>query len=238
MTIGRDLEHRLDSWMQEDASLPDDLAEVLAKLPETPQQRHRWSLTITDTIRRTRSMFSATGVAAATAIFMLGASFALVAQPTGDPEEQATAPAAEASGPDDIARFTWRSSVSADYPGGTAHATEFGESFRGGRIEYTVDASDPRLDGTLAITYNYDYYDSEEIDYPVVVLAGVQVLENENGAWQGTGEGIDFPGTTDYLGRSVLNGTGAYEGLTAVLYATGTDQGEGLVFPGVMPEYP
>ena len=68
MTIGNDLERRLDSWMQEDATLPDDLSEVLAKLPETPQRRHRWSFSFADLTWRTRTMFNATRVAATIAI--------------------------------------------------------------------------------------------------------------------------------------------------------------------------
>jgi hypothetical protein len=53
MSIGDDLEHRLVSWMQEDAFLPEDVAEVLARLPQTPQQRHRWSMETMDLRGRT-----------------------------------------------------------------------------------------------------------------------------------------------------------------------------------------
>ncbi|MGD8487053.1 MAG: hypothetical protein PVH07_10485, partial [Chloroflexota bacterium] len=87
MTIGHDLEQRLESWMQEDATLPDDLREVLAKLPETPQRHHRWSFTLAELSWRTRTMFSATRVAATIAIFALGASIALIAGPLGPSSE-------------------------------------------------------------------------------------------------------------------------------------------------------
>ena len=47
MTIGNDLEQRLDSWMQEDATLPDDLREVadrgheVGALPALERDRFR-----------------------------------------------------------------------------------------------------------------------------------------------------------------------------------------------------
>ena len=97
MTIGNDLEHLLDGWMQEDATLPDDLSEVLARLPETPQRHHRWSFALSESIWRTRTMFSATRVAAAIAIFVLGASVAVIVAPLGPSSDPVPGPAAAES---------------------------------------------------------------------------------------------------------------------------------------------
>ena len=124
MTIGHDLEHRLDSWMQEDASLPDDLTEVLAMLPETPQQHHRWSSIRSDLTWRTREMFSATRVAAFVAIFTLGATSALFLVPRDGVDDVSVVPAAEAPSLDDMASVTWRAFLSKEDPtSGTATHT-------------------------------------------------------------------------------------------------------------------
>ena len=104
MTIGHDLEHRLDSWMQEDATLPDDLREVLAKLPETPQRRHRWSPTFADLKWRTRTMFSATRVAAFVAIFALGGSLAIYGGALTPTTDQAAVPSASSATAEDPAQ--------------------------------------------------------------------------------------------------------------------------------------
>lgn len=237
MTIGNDLEHRLDTWMQEDAALPDDLAEVMASLPETPQRRHRWSITTTELRWRTQSMFSATRVAAFVAIFALGASTALVVTPEGD-RDQLIAPAAEAPTLDDMARVTWRSWLSKNDPSsGTVTYTELAEVIEGGTAEYEIDASDDRLSGTATYVVSMYYFDPSGERYPASLVTGSVVLEAEDGGWEGSFVGLDYPGTPDNEGQHILTGTGAYEGLTAVM-TTRNDVASGLIFPGDMPALP
>jgi hypothetical protein len=238
MTIGHDLEHRLDGWMQEDATLPDDLAEVLAKLPETPQRRHRWSFTQADVIWRTRDMFSATRVAAFMAIFTLGVISAVVLPPRTELQDGAIAPAAEAPSMGDMARFSWSGTQSSLDPasfGGTDF--EFGVAIEGGVTEFDMVATDERLNGTMALTLNSHYLDGDDVEYPAEVMRGSVVLEAQEGTWEGTFIGIDYPGTRDFEAQYVLTGTGAYDGLTAVVTAH-NDDSSGLVFPGGMPDAP
>jgi hypothetical protein len=237
MTIGPDLEHRLDSWMQEDASLPDDLAKVLAKLPETPQRHHRWSFDPTELTWRTRSMFTATRVAAFVTIFALGATSALVLVPQED-IKPVTVPAAEAQSLDDMTRVTWRSTISkADPASGTVSDTGLAEVTDGMVAEFAVDASDERLSGTASYTVNSHYLEPGEGDYPANVMVGNVIIEAADGTWEGSFVALDYPGTPDNESQHILSGTGAYKGLTAVM-TTRNDVTSGLIFPGGMPSEP
>ncbi len=135
----------------------------------------------------------------------------------------------------DVARFTSHWTMSAEYQDGTITATDYGEAIRGQHYEFTVAASDPRASGKLTVTTNIDIYDPASGSYSAVVMAGTQILQNEGGAWEGVFHSFDYPGTPDTQGHSVLQGTGGYEGLTLV--TTYVDNvGEGLIFPGSMPE--
>jgi hypothetical protein len=237
MTIGHDLEHRLDSWMQEDASLPDDLAEVIAKLPETPQRHRRWS-SISDLTWRTRSMFSATRVAAFVAIFTLGATSAMYLVPRQAVDHVDVVPGAETPSPDDMARVTWHSTMSkADPASGTTTATEYGETFEDVIAEYEVTASDERLSGTASYVVNGSYLVPSDSRYPANVFVGSVTIEAANGTWEGSFVGLDYPGTPDNESQHILTGTGAYEGLTAVM-TTRDDVTSGLIFPGELPDLP
>ena len=72
------------------------------------------------------------------------------------------------------------------------------------------------------------------------ILWGTFWIENEDGAWEGTSVG-----TTDVStgGEGVtyyqLVGTGAYEGLSAVIFETEVPTGDpvwnGVIFPGELP---
>jgi hypothetical protein len=237
MTIGNDLGSRLDSWMRQDAHLPDDLAEVLAKLAETPQRRHRWSISKTELKWRTRSMLSATRVASFVTIFAPGASTALVLTPADD-GDQTLAPAAEVPTLEDMARVTWTGTQSRDDPtSGTATRTEYGELVEGHVSAFQIDASDERLSGTAAFTVNSRYLEPGDGQYPASVLVARVVLEADDGTWEGTYVGTDYPGTPDQEGQYILQGTGPYEGLTAVMTVYGSKTA-GLVFPGSLPETP
>ncbi len=237
MTIGHDLEHRLDSWMQENASVPDDLAEVLAKLPETPQRHHRWSISLTDLTGRTRSMFTATRVAAFVTIFTLGATSALIIAPQEE-SEPVTVPAAEAPSLDDMARVTWHAWMSKNDPASASVTqTEYGELIEGGVAEFDIDASDDRLSGPAEFHINSMYFEPADGQYPAQVFVGSVTIEAEEGMWEGSFVALDYPGTPDGESQHILTGTGAYEGLTAVM-TTRDDVTSGLIFPGELPELP
>jgi hypothetical protein len=69
-------------------------------------------------------------------------------------------------------------------------------------------------------------------------------IDNEHGSWMGTGRG--YVATTQryphaYL-EALYRGAGAYEGLTAIIFAeyergSGYDY-HGMIFPGEVPEVP
>ncbi len=236
MTVDRDLQSLLTDWMREDAILPDDVYEVIDQLPQTPQRRHRWSFTIPALTWRNNDMYNATRAVIAVLVLALGPGL-IMATVSDDDSERANLQQTEARSVDEMARFTYTSVLSADYPDGSEVATDYGMARRGGRVEYTIEASDDRVDGSSVHTYNLDYYDSDELAYPVSVITGTQVVTNGGGTWEGTFELLDFPGTRDEHHVAVLTGSGDYEGLTAVLYGMdGTN--EGVIFPGALPEMP
>ena len=231
MTIGNDLEQRLDSWMQEDATLPDDLREVLARLPETPQRRHRWSLTLADVTWRTRTMFSATRVAAAIAIFALGASVALISGPLGPSAQPAPGQfAAESPSPGVIVS------------GGSTHIglERYGDEviedgiprLRDNRTVSTAEMDDPRVSGTYRLTQSGQNLGG------LGPMWGTMRVENEDGAWEGPVSGYWTDVDTYFSG--CLAGESAYEGLTycmrvaadTVLRDVATD---GLIYQGDLP---
>ena len=206
MTIGHDLEQRLDSWMQEDATLLDDLREVLAKLPETPQRRHRWSFTFADLSWRTRTMFSATRVAAAIPIFALGASFALIAGPLDRAAELVPGQlAAELPEPPSIVTGA-SSSIKVEEVGdevpGSAIPTVHGHV---SVVEAEMD--DPRVSGTYTLTQSAQNY--RGMGGPML---GTMRVENAGGAWEGPVAGYWTNSDSHFSG--CLTGEVAYEGLT------------------------
>jgi hypothetical protein len=205
MTIGHDLEQRLESWMQEDATLPDDLREVLAKLPETPQRHHRWSFTLAELSWRTRTMFSATRVAATIAIFALGASIALIAGPLGPASEVVPGQlAVESPAPPAIVSGV-SSSINVEDPGvevpGSAIPIVHGHV---SVVEAEMD--DPRVSGTYTLTQSAQDHGG------MGPMLGTMRVENEEGAWEGPVEGYWTNNDTHFSG--CLTGEAAYEGLT------------------------
>lgn len=232
MTIGNDLEHRLDSWMQEDATLPDELGEVLAKLPETPQRRHRWSFTLSDLTWRTRTMFSATRVAAAITIFALGAGLALIApfgrSPQLLPGQQATSPpepAVTVSGTGTLLRYV---------AFGT-EATEDGiPTLRGNVSDVQAEMSDPRVSGT----YRYDQ-SGQNHGGRGGPNWGTMTVENAEGRWEGSMIGY-WDGAAEQYTWGCLVGERAYEELSycvrLVIDTTRVSvQFDGLIYRGDPP---
>ncbi len=237
MTIGHDLEHRLDSWMQEDATLPDDLREVLAKLPETPQRRHRWSLGLADLTWRTRTMFSATRIAALVAILTLGGGLAIYSGALGPTADQAAVPSAEITAAEDPTQMPIRfeQSVGANLEQQGVTSERDGVSqLRGQITNYVAEsADDPRLVGTGRFILDAADHGGFGPEW------GTFRLENEEGAWQGTMSGFHAPLETRLSGWLV--GEGAYEGQTQYREMV-ADHGaftaviKGIIYPGDPPQ--
>jgi hypothetical protein len=85
-----------------------------------------------------------------------------------------------------------------------------------------TDVSDPRLEGTWYLTEENDTYSGPGGD-EMIIGAWTRRIENDDGAWQGSHHSIDFPDGSSVGGGPgpfVMIGEGAYEGLTAFLYAS------------------
>ena len=99
--------------------------------------------------------------------------------------------------------------------------------------------SDERLSGSQHAVWNqYDY----GLDGSTV--SGRLSIENDDGSWQGTYQGVIFPHAPGMARhQAVLVGEGDYEGFSAVLYydpasTEGTLGVEGFLFQGAIPGYP
>jgi len=236
MTIGHDLEQHLDSWMQEDATLPDDLNEVLAKLPDTSQRHHRWSFTFPRSDWRNQTMFNATRIAAGVAVLALAGSLALVVGPLGSPQE-AAAPSLDAPTVDD--QMMAPASIRATYLwslDGDNNGDEVGAYLRGriGKM-WAIDDPDPRIDGTGRFVH-----DARD-DGGLGPQWGTYRLETEEGAWEGMMSGFWDRHETRTSGW--LRGEGGYAGLamylqTVIDHGGGPAQMVGVIVPGDPPSNP
>ena len=109
----------------------------------------------------------------------------------------------------------------------------------------TVKMDDARLSGKFWHVWNRDYiWGSQEFVVEGEVLTGTAELVNDDGTWVGTMRGYKAyePVGKRHYWQVELAGTGAYEGLSALLYFRGTSEYrhevDGFVFPGPLPEYP
>jgi hypothetical protein len=112
-----------------------------------------------------------------------------------------------------------------------------------------VEWSDPRLPASMRLTQNLDYYDidRDELIGAIPLLQSV-LLEDHDGAWTGTVYGLleeRMDGRVPQTVLLILDGEGAYEGLSAMLRTTGEPpaQGEaadweGYIFEGEMTPIP
>jgi hypothetical protein len=116
--------------------------------------------------------------------------------------------------------------------------------FLEGRIRYPdnafrnpFEANDPRLRGELWSIHSWDTYEDSQGS----VIVGRAGIDHESGAWQGTFHGYASPNDEHLYYQLDLNGEGAYEGLSAMLFII--DNGtsfdvEGMVFSGELPPMP
>lgn len=99
------------------------------------------------------------------------------------------------------------------------------------------EASDPRISGTWTQVLDMrTFIIDEAADIWAPVWSGVVRIENEEGAWSGPFDGFFADSGHEWYR---LEGEGAYEGLLAVLrWAEEGDLYEGVIIPGVPPDYP
>jgi hypothetical protein len=234
---------------------PEIRAHVLSRLPVTPQRRRwwpfrwfPWGLGATRSTLpaephhegRTKSMFTATRIAAAVAVLALVGSFALVVQPaTEDPAP----PAAEAASidPDAFAGFSGTVKCGAGMPG-TRTDFDWGTMVTGETYaKCAVETDDDRVTGNSYTIHDYYKYAGQP---QYGVRSAAVVLTNEDGTWVTTnGWGYQRPldGTMLYVNE--FRGTGAYDGLSALMVLTQKGWGawfdvEGVIIPGDLPPTP
>ena len=99
-----------------------------------------------------------------------------------------------------------------------------------------VEMSDSRLSGAITLDYTKQRFDVLGTD----IAWGTARIENDAGAWDGT---MRQTSDRDASGREVgyyeLVGSGAYDGLSAMVFETETPVGgrewSGIIFPGELP---
>lgn len=237
MTTEREAAEVVRSWMKEEVELDDaGVHRVIARLPQTPQRRHRWPWPLVAPAGRTRTVLTPIRVAAGTAVLALSATL-LVVSSTFQPPAQAPVPGAEGVEVSmEPAHFT-----------GSARAWEAATPDVEVLPDRTIErwpaawqntVSDPRLTGRGEAM---DYLETiSGADGPTVVShTGVGRLANDTGAWavecQGAGSIVGGEG---YI-FCWYEGEEAYDGLTAFQVMTMTGDGafdvEGWIYPGERP---
>lgn len=126
---------------------------------------------------------------------------------------------------------------------GSILAVEEGRTMtRGDGFYENIEMDDPRLSGTLWTVLNRDYIGNRPYASDGEVGTGTVELVNEDGSWVGTMRGYVSMDPRTHHWHYELTGTGAHDGLSALLYATRPETGvwdiEGFVFSGALPEYP
>lgn len=120
------------------------------------------------------------------------------------------------------------------------------EYLRGLEREGPIEATDPRLTGSLVRVLNADTYQVSPTE-DVMVQTDLWRIETEQGTWLGESTGLSHFGeiadeAATEIGTVVLTGDGAYEGLSAYLFVdwapeVGADV-QGAIFAGEMPPAP
>jgi hypothetical protein len=125
-------------------------------------------------------------------------------------------------------------------------------SMSGGRWELDIEWTDPRLPSPMRVVENWHFWPAElgtGINGAITIMGSVR-LEGPDGAWTGTQyrllEETTEPETYPETGITILEGEGAYEGLSAVLTASYEDppafgestDWEGYILEGGMTPVP
>lgn len=220
-------ERFLKDWLQDSANHTDPFAtaeKVLADVPKTRQRSRWWPLrparrtrthdTIPDPTGRIRLMLSpVTAISAGALAVALGAAM-LIAQPL---DRSTSAPAAEGPTTPTVVEVTGTSAAGpcdrvADY-----QQTAFGYRLLGRSCHPEWEFSDERLNGAGTNWHNVHGYRG---DGGVVVESYSFMIENDDGAWRLRPQillGSNGVAEPSWPAVWVLDGEGAYDGLTAVL---------------------
>lgn len=259
MTDDRDLDAQVRSWLDETPPGPPDrgavYARVIDRLPQSRQRRQRWPFPwnpfAADATRsadangphqrcRSRTMLNATRVAAIVAALAMSGTLALVVGPFERHDRATVAPAAQAWTADDVVPVVSRAAYRGEVESGAMEVTPERVTERGTRMEYELTSDDPRFDGTMVLTMNSDAI----LGATGASLHAASVeVETVNGGWTGTSNAVGIVGTNDIHTQAILVGTGANQGLSAVLMGDNADnelefEYSGMVFPGEMPPIP
>ena len=105
---------------------------------------------------------------------------------------------------------------------------------RNGSINYTLISNDARVAGTVTGTWNTDRWGAP--GHGGFIQWGEATITNENGTWEAAYNGIWTSASGDVLTRW-WQGTGAYEGLTFYMAASGESilEWSGFIYPGTPP---
>ena len=102
----------------------------------------------------------------------------------------------------------------------------------------TGSMSDPRLEGTVYQSEDPDSYTLPGGEAGPSFGISTKRIENDEGAWQGSAEVLNFPDGTWVASPYVMVGEGAYEGLTAIYLVNIFNCGEniqGYIIEGDIP---
>ncbi len=110
------------------------------------------------------------------------------------------------------------------------------QEFRDGTLACTVTAGDPRVSGTeRGSPWSTNMWG--KTDSVAMVQWGTLRLENDGGAWEGTGSGV-YSSDRGHIVVSWFKGTGGYAGLGYFELRSGKEPYaiRGLIFPGDPPD--
>ena len=258
MSTDRDPSRIVRSWLEDGATqLPDRVLDaVVADLPATPQRRADWLARRFG--KMSMSARLATAAAALAVLAVVGVTIILggngvgvertaTPSPTANPAGTTPSTAASPSGDtavsvpgeftacvpnNSIVREGTSEEASVPHPDGdmTLHR-ERGSTYAG-----NITATDPRFSGRHYYSWDGNLYTLASGGDGFGISADSHRIENDDGAWTGTGTYADLPDGTQAGSPVFLTGEGAYEGLTAVLI--GTDGSCFFDFRGFILEFP
>ena len=191
-------------------------------------------------------MFTATRVAAGVAIVALGGSLALASLwPTDDglvltPAAVTEDPATEPDGVHVSGRVGFKLFDPAPSMGVTTEQPDGSEIYRGAWFETVWKSDDPRLTGTGEYTSNSNTYPTATTDDVIVGWGTQSLTTEEGGTWTSRAGTFGVIVGDESLIPIWLDGSGAYEGMSAMLIqrVEALDNGhyrfnfEGWVVPG------
>ena len=257
--LDQEMARSVGYWLSSSAgALPDNPVgrdRLLDDVDRTPQRAHRWLPPIGRSgLRSTVSVFR---YAPALLVLTLVGGFLLLSI-GADREQDPVSPAGASASP---------SPSTEPIPGTVTHVTGtvieqrvdatdqsmelVGDTYRrrGSIIVRDNQWSDPRLPSRMRFRVNSDEYLVEGVaegERPWLGQ-GIATLTDAAGAWTGAGQLLEYPGGATHDEWYQLEGSGAYEGLVAILRnhnefdaerQVWTAQWEGLIVEGELPPLP